>query len=67
MKPLAKRVEALKKAKAPTKREEVVSFLGAMSFLRKFIPNYATKVAKIQELVKKGKVFVWEKEHEEAS
>ena len=46
------KVEAIVKLKAPTDVTGVKSVLGSCSFLRKFIPDYASLTAPLRELIK---------------
>jgi hypothetical protein len=45
---------------------QVRSFLGLVGYYRRFIPNFSKILKPITELLKKGIVYVWSKECDEA-
>ena len=45
--------------KAPTSHKELKSFLGRLSYIRRFIPGLTVVIAVFTPLMKKGVPFVW--------
>ena len=64
--PNPKKVSAVRDAPAPTSKEQVRSFLGAASFLRRFVPHFAEMAEPITRLLKKGVPFQWLEEQQQA-
>ena len=59
IKPTTAKVEAIKRWKQPTNLTELRSFLGTVSYYRKFIANFS-KIAKgLYKLMRKDTVFEW--------
>uniref|UniRef100_A0A2N9GAJ7 RNA-directed DNA polymerase n=1 Tax=Fagus sylvatica TaxID=28930 RepID=A0A2N9GAJ7_FAGSY len=56
--PFAK-ASAIATMKAPTSHKELKSFLGRLSYIRRFIPGLAAVTAIFMPLMKKGVPFVW--------
>jgi hypothetical protein len=52
--------------KPPTSLTQVHSFLGLVSYYRRFIPNFSKVLKPITELLKKGNKYVWSKDCDEA-
>ena len=68
IKPTSEKVESVQKARIPTTKKEVRSFLGLSGYYRMFIPNYTNIVLPLIELTRKkapNKV-VWETRHQES-
>ena len=63
--PDPKKVDALKKLKAPANKEEVRSFVGAVQFLNRYF-NLAEKMAPLINLTRLYVRFEWLEEHETA-
>ena len=63
--PNPKKIEAIKAAVAPRTRKEVMSFLGLVGFIRRFIPRYSDRTIALTGLLKKRAVFNWTKECQE--
>ena len=55
----AKKVEAVKLAPAPKNQQELRSFLGLVHYYGKFIPNLASLLHPLNELLKKSKPWKW--------
>ena len=51
--PVDKKVEAVRKAPAPSNVSELRSFLGMVQYCHSFLPNLATNLAPLHELLKK--------------
>ena len=64
--PDRKRVEDLQNASEPQNASEVRSLLGMANYSRKYIKDFATITAPLQELTKKHVRFKWERKHLEA-
>lgn len=58
--------KALMDANPPSTPSEVHSFLGLASYCQWFIPNFATIVAPLRELIKKTTKWEWNQTHSEA-
>ena len=57
-------VEAVRDAPSPGSKEQLMSFLGLTEFYSRFIDQYASKVEKLRELLKKNVKYEWSNEHE---
>jgi hypothetical protein len=55
------KASAIATMKAPTSHKELKSFLGRLSYIRRFIPGLAAVTAVFTSLMKKGVPFVWSK------
>lgn len=53
------RTRAVLKCKKPSTKKEVARFIGMVSYLSRFIPDYSTIAAPINELRKKNSKFNW--------
>ena len=60
------KVKAIKHLLPPSNVKEVRSFLGTMSYYRKFIPNFAGCAVKLIALTKKYARFSWDKDCQNA-
>ena len=50
----------------PTTVRELKSFLGRVSYIRRFVPRLASVTSSLSKLLKKGVEFTWETEQQEA-
>uniref|UniRef100_A0A2N9GU17 Integrase catalytic domain-containing protein n=1 Tax=Fagus sylvatica TaxID=28930 RepID=A0A2N9GU17_FAGSY len=53
------KASAIATMKAPTSHKELKSFLGRLSYIRRFIPGLAAVTAVFAPLMKKGVPFIW--------
>jgi len=59
------KLEAIKLMKEPKTTKELKSFLGLISYYRKFIENCGKITAPLTRLLKKNVPFIWEEQHQE--
>ena len=52
--------------KRPTTIRELKSFLGRVSYIRRFVPGLALVTSGLSKLLKKGTEFIWGTEQQEA-
>lgn len=64
--PSDEKVEAIRRAEAPTCVSETRSLLGLLQYCSRFIPDYASAVEPIQRLCRKDVKFEWSCEQQEA-
>lgn len=57
-----KRVEEIISLPLPSHKKSLQSFLGRINFVRKFIPNLASMVRPLTNMIKKNTTFTWTKE-----
>lgn len=66
LKPNEEKVNALRNAKEPSNKEELLSFLGLLSYVgSRFLPNLASHTQNLRKLLKKEEKFVWKQEYQE--
>lgn len=64
--PLPKKVSAIQKAPAPTNVTELRSYLGLLNYYNRFLPNLATLLAPLHELLRKETKWRWGAEQQRA-
>ncbi len=64
--PVAAKVDAIKNAPAPRDVTQLRAFLGMMNYYHKFLPNMATILEPLHELLRKGQKWKWNQEQQEA-
>lgn len=60
------KLEAVRKFREPSSKEEVRSFLGLVNYMGKFVPDLATVTEPLRKLTKQQQRFVWEREQADA-
>lgn len=60
------KVSAISKIPSPNSKKAVRSFIGATSWYRRFIPDYAAKISPLTKLIHKNVHFTWNDQAEEA-
>ncbi|XP_050088326.1 uncharacterized protein K02A2.6-like [Anopheles aquasalis] len=64
--PNESKVEALVKAPVPMDVMQLQAYLGMVNYYSRFLPNLATVLSPLYELLRKDKKYVWSKECQEA-
>ena len=64
--PDPKKVQSIKNWPSPKSPKELQSFLGAVNYLSKFIPELSSLRSPLQGLVKKDSEYLWTGTHEQA-
>ncbi len=65
LQPVERKVKAIVEAPSPSNVSELKAYLGLLNYYGKFLPNLATCLAPLYELLKKGKCWEWLTEQEE--
>jgi hypothetical protein len=60
------KIKAIRDWPTPKCMSDVRSFHGLASFYRRFVPNFSTLAAPLNEIVKKNVAFKWEQDQEDA-
>jgi len=66
LKPDSSKVRAVAEMNAPTNKDEIKRFLGAISYYRRFIKNFGDIASCLWTLTKKDTTFIWTDETEKA-
>ncbi|CAL2229589.1 unnamed protein product [Prunus armeniaca] len=61
-----KKTRAINSLAPPRSPKELKSFMGRLSYIRRFIPGLAATMSIFTPLLKKGKPYKWSKECQEA-
>ena len=64
--PVAAKVDAIKNAPAPRDVTQLRACLGMMNYYHKFLPNVATILEPLHELLRKGQKWKWNQEQQKA-
>ncbi|XP_030580469.1 uncharacterized protein K02A2.6-like [Archocentrus centrarchus] len=64
--PVEKKVKAIMDTPTPTSVTELKAYLGLLNYYNKFLPNLATLLAPLHELLRKDMRWTWQKKQEEA-
>ena len=64
VKPVAEKVNVILEAPQPKNQQELRSFLGAVNFYARFVPDMATVAAPLNELLKKDAEWKWSEKEE---
>lgn len=64
--PDPQKILAVHKANPPKDKSELRSFLGSVSYLRRFVPNFSKVASSLNDLMKKNAAFNWSEECDEA-
>ena len=64
--PINNKVKSISYIKAPRNVRQLRRFLGIMSYYRNFIPNFSSLAASLNQLLKRGGVFNWQTEQQQA-
>ena len=62
--PLEEKIEAIKKSPKPTNVSELRSFLGIVNYYHQFLPNLASKLHPLHQLLQKNTKFIWNRKCE---
>jgi len=60
------KIDAMLKCKRPTNVTELRSFLGLVNYYHRFLPNLATTLQPVYDLLKSGAIFKWNNQCEKA-
>ncbi|XP_041823137.1 uncharacterized protein K02A2.6-like [Melanotaenia boesemani] len=64
--PVQSKVTAIEEAPRPTNVTELKAYLGLLNYYNKFLPNLATHLAPLHQLLRKESQWTWNKEQEDA-
>ena len=59
IKPNEEKVEAILKLKAPENTKDLISFLGAIQYMAKFLPKFSERTDRFRKLLKKNEPWKW--------
>ena len=66
IRPLPQKMDAVMQAKSPTNVTELKSYLGLLNYYAKFLPNLATTLHPLHDLLQKDRPWKWTEECERA-
>ena len=66
IKPLVSKTEAMQRLNSPITCKRLISFLGNVHDLTKFVPNLAIQFRVFREMLKKEKKYTWNQKHQVA-
>lgn len=66
IKPDPIKIKDLQNMPTPTSKTELQHFLGFITYLSKFIPEFSQKTAVLRDLLSKDAIFLWEAHHQKA-
>ena len=66
LKPDPAKVKAIEEMPQPTCKQEVLSLLGFINYLSRFLPRLADVAQPLRDLISKDAKFTWSKQHETA-
>ncbi|CAC5413783.1 unnamed protein product [Mytilus coruscus] len=58
------KVKAITEMKSPTTKKEFERFLGIVTYIAKFVPNFSSNTAVLRDLLKKDVPFQWNDNHD---
>ncbi|CAC5389777.1 unnamed protein product [Mytilus coruscus] len=58
------KVKAITEMKSPTTKKELERFLGMVTYIAKFVPNFSSNTAVLRDLLKKDVPFQWDDNHD---
>ena len=62
----AERIASIRKAPAPTNKQELKSFLGMLTYNARFLPNVSHTLYPLNQLLQQNASWVWKSEHQKA-
>lgn len=60
------KVKAIKEMRVPENKKELLTFLGTVNYVAKFIPNFAQITSSLRQLTKKDVQFTWSESQQKA-
>ena len=64
--PVKSKVDSLKQCPVPKSVEELISFLGAVNYYRRYLPNLSTLIAPLERLRSKDVIWQWGSKEQQA-
>ena len=64
--PVAAKVDAIKNAPEPKDVNQLRAFVGMLNYYHRFVPDAATILEPLHQLLRKGSTWQWQKEKQEA-
>jgi len=66
LQPDPEKVKAVKEMPKPTSKKELMSLLGFVNYLSKFLPKLSEVAQPLREMTSKEAEFIWSQQHERA-